>query len=86
MQLVFHRIKFTTNIADSKTLQRITTLNWRNRNVSSQTTYKDDWQLCDTKDEARQQILTLQNIHGDALDSWGIAAITDASEKSWAEK
>ena len=67
MQLVFHRIKFTTNIAD-------------------QTTYQDHWQLCDTKDEARQQILTLQNIHGDALDSWGIATITDASEKSWVEK
>jgi len=67
MQLVFHRIKFTTNIAD-------------------QTTYKDDWQLCDTQDEARQQVIALQNIHGDALDSWGIAAITDASEKSWIEK
>ena len=66
MQLVFHRIKFTTNIAD-------------------QTTYQDHWQLCDTADEARQQVLTLQNIHGDALDSWGIAAITDASEKSWVE-
>ena len=67
MQLVFHRIKLTTNIAD-------------------QTTYKDDWQLCDTKDEARQQILALHKIHGDALDSLGIAAITDASEKSWIEK
>lgn len=67
MQLVFHRIKFTTNIAE-------------------QTTYKDDWQLCDTQDEARLQILALHKIHGDALDSWGIANITDASEKSWVEK
>jgi hypothetical protein len=67
MQLVFHRIKFTTNIAE-------------------QTTYKDDWQLCDTQDEARLQILALHKIHGDALDSWGIATITDASEKSWVEK
>jgi len=67
MQLVFHRIKFTTNIAD-------------------QTTYQDHWQLCDTADEARQQILVLQRIHGDSLDSWGIAAITDASYKGWIEK
>ncbi len=68
MQLVFHRIKFTTCLG------------------SVQTTHKDDWQLCDTADEARQQVLTLQNIHGDALDSWGIASITDSSEKSWIEK
>ena len=67
MQLVFHRIKFTTNIAE-------------------QTTYKDDWQLCDTQDEARLRVLALHKIHGDALDSWGIATITDASEKSWVEK
>lgn len=67
MQLVFHRIKFTTNIAD-------------------QTTYQDHWQLCDTKDEARHQILVLHKIHGEALDSWGIAAITDASQKGWIEK
>jgi hypothetical protein len=67
MQLVFHRIKFTTNIAD-------------------QTTYQDHWQLCETKDEARHQILVLHKIHGEALDSWGIAAITDASQKGWIEK
>jgi len=67
MQLVFHRIKFTTNIAD-------------------QTTYQDHWQLCETKDEARHQILVLHKIHGEALDSWGIAAITDASQMGWIEK
>lgn len=67
MQLVFHRLKFTTSIAD-------------------QTTYQDEWQLCDTMDEARQQILVLHKIHGDTLHSWGIATITDASENSWIEK
>ncbi len=67
MQLVFHRIKFTTNIAD-------------------QTTYQDFWQLCETEEEAAQKIAMLQKIHGNSLDSFGIADIVDASEKSWIEK
>ena len=67
MQLVFHRIKFTTNIAD-------------------QTTYQDHWQLCETKVEAFYQVQVLTTAHGDSLDSWGIAEITDASQKGWIEK
>ena len=67
MQLVFHRIKFTTNIAD-------------------QTTYQDHWQLCETEEEAAQKVSMLQKIHGNSLDSFGIAAIVSASEKSWVEK
>lgn len=67
MILVFHRLKFTTNLPD-------------------QTTYKDDWQLCDTIDEARRQIAALQQIHGDTLDAWGIGNIAEASESSWLNK
>ncbi|MDA7891187.1 hypothetical protein N9B14_01350 [Akkermansiaceae bacterium] len=67
MLLVFHRLKFETNIAD-------------------QTSYKDDWQLCETIEEARRQIEVLQKIHGVALDSWGIGNIMDASEALWLDK
>ena len=55
-------------------------------NIADQTTYQDHWQLCDTTDEARRQLGVLQSIHGDTLDSCGIATITDASEKGWIEK
>lgn len=67
MLLVFHRLKFETNIAD-------------------QTSYKDDWQLCETIEEARRQVEIVQKIHGDALDSWGIGNIMDASEALWLDK
>ena len=67
MYLVFHRLKFETNLAD-------------------QTSYRDDWQLCETAEEARQAIAALQRIHGDTLSDWGIGTIMDASEASWLNK
>ena len=67
MYLVFHRVKFTTNIAE-------------------QTSYQDDWQLCETIEEARHQVGIIQTIHGESLDSWGIGNIMDASEALWLDK
>jgi len=67
MYLVFHRVKFTTNIAE-------------------QTSYQDDWQLCETVEEARRQVGIVQSIHGENLDSWGIGNIMDASEALWLDK
>ena len=55
-------------------------------NIADQTTYQDHWQLCETEEEAAQKVSMLQKIHGNRLDSFGIAEIVSASEKSWTEK
>jgi hypothetical protein len=48
-------------------------------------TYKDNFQLVDTKQEAREKVAHLIAIHGDELYCWAISQVIEASEPHWSD-
>ena len=47
--------------------------------------YHDDYQLCDTKEEAKKKVELLIALHGDSLYSYAISQVIEASEPHWIE-